>query len=304
MANVIAPTNLYTAVAQAACLVEIRASAWSGRITDRQFTDKVEGDNGVEKRSGAYTKKLFPGTNLLRRVTAVQTAFRTYAQARTMPLAGSACRLLANVHLPEFYKMLSKTREEIDAALDEVEENYDSAVALARRQLGPAFNPEDYPSVAEIRERFAVRCDVMPVPQSGHFGKVGLPDGTLDALNDQFEEQAAAKMAAVVSEMEDRAKATARHVKDRIEAIRASQEKAGEGTRAAPLFQSTFDDAKEIGALLADYALIFQSSTLAEIAGALAEIGDCDRKDVRDNPDMQFHVELAARKVLDANFTV
>jgi hypothetical protein len=77
--------------------------------------------------------------------------------------------------------------------------NYPALVAAAPTNLGKLYKPEDYPSLDEVKSKFAFRRTVKPVPESGDF-RLDVPAEDLVELRAMFDQQQREKLAEAVRE--------------------------------------------------------------------------------------------------------
>lgn len=296
------------AVAESALLVTLTLKAWSGRKVQRALSDDVASARQAKAQAFAVNKDLFPGSSaLLKEIRRVQADFRGKANLLTLPLHTSNSdlqqRLLANVHFEKFVKLFTRSKRELDEAVADAVDNYDAAIEKAKEHLGAAFDPNDYPSVTEFKQRFRIHVDFMPIPNGKAFGKVALPEGTIAQLENQLETRMEARVDTMKSELEDRARHHAKHIIDRMTIIEAAiKERDANGEvegRMPRTSKSMFTNSMELSAMLRDFGHILQSDALLDASKVLAGIGTTDPDDVKGDPVMMRQIRDQAEKVLD-----
>jgi hypothetical protein len=75
--------------------------------------------------------------------------------------------LLPTAQFTEYTDWLRKRQAEFTRALDSFVADYPALRAQASMKLGGLYRPEDYPDVADIRAKFSVGLNYMPVPADG-----------------------------------------------------------------------------------------------------------------------------------------
>ena len=66
-------------------------------------------------------------------------------------------------------------------------DNYDGVIQTARNYMGGFFNEADYPSIEEVRNKFAFKVVYSPLPTSGDF-RLDIPNADLQEVSKQYQE--------------------------------------------------------------------------------------------------------------------
>jgi hypothetical protein len=72
--------------------------------------------------------------------------------------------------------------------------NYEDHVAASEAHLGDLFDPNDYPSAAQVADKFGYRLVFSPLPDSGDF-RVDAPAAEVEELRKQYEESVEERVA-------------------------------------------------------------------------------------------------------------
>jgi len=211
--------DLSEAVRNSAMLADITISVWSGTRLDKRVTEQVRVGNNAVGKAGRYTKNLFAGCD--EKLKAVQGAYhaaRTLHYESTLPWSHnqrqSGPRLLSNIMFLDYIKNMTRLKKQAEALLETFLGAYPTLTVLAQANLGTLANPDDYPTVDEIRSAFDLDFEFTPIPQGSMFK--GLPDNALRGLGKALEGRQARAAAAAQAAMWDRVKAAIGALVDRL----------------------------------------------------------------------------------------
>ena len=176
-------------ISQAAMLVELNISVWTANKIDKDASRKVADDNHAASDAGHFRKNLMAGSNLRKEIADYAAGCRLWHNTRTMPWADRGPRLLPTSLFFD-YKTEANARQTYFLDLvRKFEVEYPTLQQTARSYLGNLHNPEDYPSVDEMRSKFGFRMVFSPVPDAGDF-RIDLPTQEMHAMREQYEANA------------------------------------------------------------------------------------------------------------------
>lgn len=113
---------------------------------------------GAEERYLSAGKKLLDTSHpAFKAVTAVRGRAIGFWRALTLPYPDAGIRLIRQNDLALFETRFTGYRQELAAAVEQLDERYVELQQAARQRLGRLFNPADYP--ASLRDMFAVTWD-------------------------------------------------------------------------------------------------------------------------------------------------
>ena len=78
-------------------------------------------------------------------------------------------RIMANALMDQLEYEYAIAKQAWDDAKDSLRDQAEAAIERAKRRLGDAFNPDDYPSVEEIVGRFTMKLTYRRVPETEDF---------------------------------------------------------------------------------------------------------------------------------------
>lgn len=153
---------------KSAMLVCLSLSSWSGRKHDHKLSESVAKSKNAE-RDRARVHKLLVSKEAIDPTQRIVNAWRNWHYDNTMPWIRGAHQLLPVMNFEQYSAESRDWKKKYDEAADKFVEVYPREIERAKKELGGMFNPFDYPSVNDMRRRFRVTIDILPVPTSGDF---------------------------------------------------------------------------------------------------------------------------------------
>jgi hypothetical protein len=187
------------AISASAVLVELNISVWPASKVDKEVTDQVNTSAGAVRDAAQTKKNLFAGTTLRKDIEKFAARVRLYHNQHTLPWADKGERLLPTKLFMEYKQYINSYEVQFHALCDQFFNQYPSLVAAAPANLGSLFKAEDYPDIEEVKQKFAFKRTVKPVPESGDF-RLDVPSEDLVELKAMFEQQQTEKLAEAVKE--------------------------------------------------------------------------------------------------------
>jgi len=135
-------------------LAAIHISLWTARKHDRKVSREVATLNGANEQAGRYNKRLFCEAPKLDEIQTIAGRIRQYFYRVTLPWSDEGLR-----NLPA----------ELRYAVDEFLDAYDTYVKEAQPMLGSLFRLKDYPPAEKVKEKFALRPEILPIPTGDDF---------------------------------------------------------------------------------------------------------------------------------------
>jgi hypothetical protein len=190
-------------IVSSSVLVEMNISVWTANKLDRGETDKVTANASAVRDAAQVRKNLMAGTSMRKDIADYTAGCRLWHNTRTLPWADKGARLLPTSLFMEYKAEANVRRDTYNRMVDEFITAYPSLVQTAQNYLGSLFNPEDYPSVDEVRSKFGFRLVFSPVPQSGDF-RLQVAEQDLQDLREQYESSFNDRLADAMREPWDR----------------------------------------------------------------------------------------------------
>jgi hypothetical protein len=181
-------------ISASAVLVELNISVWPATIKDERISEQVTNAASAVADAGQFRKNLFAGTSLRKDIEKHAARARLYNNMRTLPWADKGERLLPTKLFMDWKISMSTYQHSFDTMCDTFFQNYGILVSQAQTNLRGLFNPDDYPPLEEVKEKFAFNLTVKPVPESGDF-RLDIPATDLAEIKQEFENQQTQKLA-------------------------------------------------------------------------------------------------------------
>lgn len=268
-----------------ALLVQLSISQWTARKFDKKTTKEVADAHNTTTAAGRYNKALLPMNDLLDHVHKKSTLIRQRYYDNTLPWGIDGTQMLPTANYLSFMSDFRKEKGEWEFLVDQFADNYDQLKLDAQRILGSLYDPADYPSASEIRNKFRMDMAVYPVPSADF--RVSIASEELSRIQQDVE----------------------RRVKE------------AEQTALKDVWQRLFDRVKHMAEKLADPKAIFRDSMVEnarEICALLPRLNFTDdpnlealRQEVeaklikhpdalRNDPDLRRDTAAEAKRIMDA----
>ena len=186
-------------ITSSAVIVEMNISVWTANKLDRSATDKVVSDNAAVSNAAQVRKNLMAGTSMRKDIADFAASCRLWHNARTLPWADKGARLLPTSMFMEYKQEANTRRTQFEQMVSNFVQAYPALVQTSQNYLGGLFNPDDYPDVAEVQDKFGFRMVFSPVPESNDF-RLKVAEQDLQELRSQYEESFATRLADAMRE--------------------------------------------------------------------------------------------------------
>ena len=269
-------------IQNSAVLVDLHISVWTGRKLDKRVSEQVDASNNTRARAGNYHKKLLAGTEALDKLHKVVGMVRQWHYENTLPWADNGARLLPMANFFDYKAMLNNFQQQFSDAAEEFYTQYDDLVSAAAFTLGDLFNPDDYPSVEDIRCKNSLKYVFSPVPDSGDF-RVDIPEEYRRELESISEERVNHAMKDIWDRLHD--------------CLKHMSEKLG-GEQKQIFRDSLVDNAVELCGVLSKLNVTNDNKleqARQELERALVGI---DAQELRKNDDARKHVKSRVDEIL------
>ena len=208
-------------ISSSSMLVELNISVWTANKVDKTITREVNSDNNATTDAGQFRKNLMAGSSIRKDIADYAASCRLRHNQLSMPWADRGPRLLPT---SLFFDYKSEMNGRQTYFMDKAEEffrEYPRLMADAPKHLGAMYNPEDYPSVEEVRSKFGFRLVFTPVPESGDF-RLDLPKQELEEMRRQYDDAFDSRLADAMREPWDRLHTTISAMTDKLTKVEAA----------------------------------------------------------------------------------
>ena len=172
-----------------ALLVQLSVSQWTARKYDKKATKEVADANGTTTAVGRYNKSLLPMNDLLDNIHKKTTHIRQRYYDNTLPWGIDGTQMLPTSNYLQFMADFRKERDEWNILVRNFVDHYDTLKEDAKRILGGLYDPADYPSAVDIRQKFHMDMAVFPVPSADF--RVSIASDELSRIQQDVERRVA-----------------------------------------------------------------------------------------------------------------
>lgn len=182
-------------------IVTLSISQWSARKLDRKITDEVNRDHNASDDAGRFNKLLLDKkyTEPLQKIT---TRARDFHYDNTLAWGDNGERLLSAANYFDYVAKINKFNAEYSEAVVDFLGNYDMAIEERKKDLNGMFNPKDYPTREEVKNKFDFKVTFMPVPDTDF--RVTLSDDEVARLKESVGIEINNRLADAVKEVWER----------------------------------------------------------------------------------------------------
>ena len=257
-------TNVPT-LSSSGVLVELSISVWTGRKQDKTATKQVADQNGANKAHINTTKALLGDCAELDAVKKFSAGSRQWSYGGTEGWGDLGQRYLPMMRFPSFHKDITEQRTEFYALVEQFLSTYEFAQTKAQAQLGNLYNPDEYPSVESLRDKFKFNIAYPPVPTGGFVQNI--QSEAEQYLADEYNRVYTERIEGVMKGVWQRVYDAIKHMSDKLDW-------GGEGSASEKkrIHATTLDNLRELCGMLPDFNVTNDSrlSTLhAELDQAL-----------------------------------
>lgn len=202
-------------IANTSMLVNISISVWTGRKLDKQVSAEVDTAKATKTRAGNYHKNLFAGVDELAAVGRVAGKLRNWHAEQTLPWSDGGDRLLTMQNYTGYKKDLRALEQEFDDAVRVFCDKYSTLISAQAFTMGALFDRSEYPDVADIANKFALRYTFSPVPEVGDW-RIDANASDKQELEDQYKKAYDDRLSATTKDLWDRLHGVLTHMADRL----------------------------------------------------------------------------------------
>lgn len=277
-----------------ALLVSLSISQWSGRRLDRKVTKEVNDNHSAAADASRVNKLLLP-PDALAGITKVVSATRSGFLERTLPWLDDGQRVMSSDAYLAHTSWIRKQRSKFDDEVEKFLADYDKHVADAKKRLGSMFDQNDYPTKAELRTKFSMSTNVLPVPTSGDF-RAEMSDAQADMIRSQIEDTVSQATSVAIKDIYRRVHEVAERMVDRLTAYKPAS-KPGDRTEGQ-FRDSLVGNVRDLISILPSLNILGDPE-LAAMAEKLKPLAQHDAEDLRSSATLRRSVAAEAKAILD-----
>ena len=219
-------------IASSAMISELNVSLWTGRKKDKRASHKVTEDNNAEEGSAGVYKKLLGDCPELDAILKHVGHVRNHIHyAMTMPWGDLGQRLVTTAMSFDYTTKMSEAEDKFWVLVTAFLKVYDWEVAQSQAKLGDMYNPADYLSSEQIKDKFNFRMVLAPVPENNWLCELGKDQ--LAEVETRYQEHYEAQIHQAMHDIADRTTVALTKLHDQLDWV------AGEKNKR--IFESVFD---------------------------------------------------------------
>jgi hypothetical protein len=226
-----------SAINSKAMLAAVHISLWAARKHDKRVSRQVANQHNSDEKAGRYNKRLLADGTKLEAIHNLAGQIRNYFYKITLPWSDEGSRILSADLYFEFTEKVREFEYEFWKAVDDFLAEYPEYIEAARTHLNTLFCEEDYPTIEKIREKFAIKLEILPIPIGEDF-RVQLSEEQKEIIAHEIDSK-------VRQSLED----GTRHLWHRMYEV-VSHFSAPLSDPDARLFESVFEKVEEMASLL------------------------------------------------------
>jgi hypothetical protein len=210
-------------ISSSAVLVELNISVWTANKLDKGATDSVLASNSASKDSAQVRKNLMAGTDKRKKISDYAAKARLYHNQTTLSWSDKGARLLPTSLFMDYKSNMNVYQQNMNTMIEDFYVNYADLIDLAKHHMGDLFNPYDYPSIEELRNKFGFRLVFSPLPEGGDF-RLDIPKADMDELGQQYESAFNDRLKDAMREPWEKLHKTLIHISEKLTDIEGDDE--------------------------------------------------------------------------------
>ena len=177
-----------SSLSERAVLVTLSTGVWSGRSHDREVTEEASKLFKADlKEAGSFTKQLI-ATKFINEVAGVARSARQIHRLLTLPWMDNGTRIMSSTGFEHYSDQMRTSRLQFEARVKEFIAGMPDYIKEAQQRLGKMYDPEDYPSNADLKHKFSFDVEVNKVPEAADF-RAKMSDASVKAIVKDIEQR-------------------------------------------------------------------------------------------------------------------
>ena len=277
-----------------AMLVRVKCTKWNNSVTDREITDQVTFDKAAADGYLRVTKRLAKQAVVKELNKLIGQVGNTVLKLWTVPW-DDGVHLISVDNLDRFEAALRKKADRLEELKVELQDTWPAVIEADKVRLGDAFDPDDYPSVNEIVNRYSITYELRPLP-SGDDIRVNLPQQRVNAIRQQVERDVSAKVEAGAKVVSER---VADVLTTFIEGMERHGTKADGAKRASKFADSTVEAIERLAEALPGLNLTGDPALTAVSNDLFLKLRDLDPQVLREDDGKRQQAADTAKEIVN-----
>jgi len=291
------PTNSdMVAIQEIALKTILSIKCWPAGKADKETTEKTLAENNALSDSGRFTKRLVSKAKL-KAIRDVATATRTHWVSKTVPWGESGERLVSGTIVIEFEAKMREFQRQFDIEYAKLESDYLQIVQDEQANLGSLYNPDDYPPVDKLRDKFGITFELKPI-ESKEDLRIKLSGPFVQRIQREAMMRERANLLKANEEVYTRLFKVVKHMVDRLSEKHVDPETMEE--KFCSFKKTTITNVQDLVSIIP--ALNLSGDTqLSELAERLkSELENADPVEIRQNEEARIQVVERGKEAIDA----
>jgi hypothetical protein len=186
---------------RSSCVVAVvETSIWAATKQDKESSEELTASKNADKDAASVTQHLLGNMPEHKALKNYRQTIHNWVVADTYPWLGNAV-LVPVARLPRFMKKKEEHETEFNRLKGKFGEAYKSAVSNRAFSMGQLFNPNNYPPLASVLDKFRFKVYITEVP-AGDFRETLFNDAAQD-YQDYFNKTAQEKISEILDKQAD-----------------------------------------------------------------------------------------------------
>lgn len=173
-------------LATSSLLVRVEVNVWSATKQDREISNEVTHAKKADASAGRFVKNLLANDPYHKNIANYRQTIYNWLQRATYDW-NKAQNILPSIEVEKFMQEFQQHERNFNGLLEDFLTRYESIKADMAFKQGDMFNPDDYPSVEEVRSKFGIKLYVSEVPS--HDFRCAIAQDIADDLHSQYQSQ-------------------------------------------------------------------------------------------------------------------
>lgn len=179
----------------------VHCKLWEAKRTDSNVSKKVMKEAKAGDNSGKFVKNLIDRDKYVKPLEQVRTRAKALLYKWTCAWTYGTRVLTVEAYVPFKAELSAVIAEYYNDVAKFIRDDYDTAKEEAKGILGSMWNEADYPTAAQLEEKYAMRLDVTPFPDGVN---LDLPDDVREEIRKDVEHNFNERTEAAMLELVDR----------------------------------------------------------------------------------------------------
>lgn len=291
-------TPVDSSIQSRAMLVSLKISSWSGRKQDKAVTKKMNEIYKAAPNSARANKDLI-GRAGIQKLESIVGAARAEMRRMTLPWLHNGVGIISAEGFAAWAERMRELREEFEQVAAEFVADFPRLKEAAREEnsaLGLMFNESDYPSPADLAQKFRWSTQVFPMPNSDDF-RVALDDETAAEIKAQIDAQTESAIESAMATARERLFEKVSHM---AKALSEYRPKTGDSKASGAFHASLVENLRDLVDVLPTLNLTGDSIFAAHIDDVRDRLTQYDSETLKTDETARKETQKAAADIADA----